>query len=58
LIHQVTNPPTHQVQSGANFTMNVGAQIGFRSMDLGYEIKSDTASLTLQGIYFGIVARY
>jgi hypothetical protein len=42
----------------ANFTRNVGAQIGFRSMDLGYEIKSDTASLTLKGIYFGIVARY
>jgi hypothetical protein len=42
----------------ANFTRNVGAQIGFRSMDLGYEIRSDTASLTLKGIYFGIVARY
>jgi hypothetical protein len=42
----------------ANFTRNVGAQIGFRSVDLGYEIKSDSGSLTLKGVYFGIVARY
>ena len=42
----------------ANFTKNVGAQIGFRSVDLGYAIKSDTGSLTLKGIYFGVVARY
>jgi hypothetical protein len=42
----------------ANFTPNVGAQIGFRSVDLGYGIKSDSGSLTLKGIYFGIVARY
>jgi hypothetical protein len=42
----------------ANFTRNVGAQVGFRSVDLGYEIESDLGSLTLKGIYFGIVARY
>jgi hypothetical protein len=42
----------------ANFTRNVGAQIGFRSVDLGYEIKSDSGSLTLKGVYFGVVARY
>jgi hypothetical protein len=42
----------------ANFTRNVGAQIGFRSVDLGYQIKSDSGSLTLKGVYFGIVARY
>ncbi len=42
----------------ANFTRNVGAQLGFRSVDLGYEIKSDSGSLTLKGVYFGIVARY
>jgi hypothetical protein len=42
----------------ANFTRNVGAQIGFRSVDLGYEIEADSGSLTLRGIYFGIVARY
>ena len=42
----------------ANFTRNVGAQVGFRSVDLGYAIKSDSGSLTLKGVYFGIVARY
>jgi hypothetical protein len=42
----------------ANFNRYVGAQIGFRSVDLGYEIESDSGSLTLKGIYFGIVARY
>ena len=42
----------------ANFTRNVGAQIGFRSVDLGYQIKADSGSLTLKGVYFGIVARY
>jgi len=42
----------------ANFTRNVGAQVGFRSVDLGYDIKSDTGSLTLKGVYFGVVARY
>jgi hypothetical protein len=41
-----------------NFTRNVGAQLGFRSIDLGYNINADSGSLTLKGIYFGIVARY
>jgi hypothetical protein len=42
----------------ANFTRNIGAQIGFRSVDLGYEIRADAGSLTLKGLYFGVVARY
>ena len=41
-----------------NFTNNIGAQIGYRSLDLGYLIKKDTGSLTLKGLYFGAVARY
>jgi len=41
-----------------NFTNNVGAQFGYRSLDLGYLIKKDTGSFTLKGIYFGAVARY
>jgi hypothetical protein len=41
-----------------NFTNNIGVQGGFRSLDLGYLIKTDTGSLTLKGIYFGVVARY
>jgi hypothetical protein len=42
----------------ANFTRNVGAQFGFRSVDLGYQVEADSVSLILKGIYFGIVARY
>jgi hypothetical protein len=42
----------------ANFTNNVGARFGFRSLDLGYLVKEDTGSFTLKGVYFGIVARY
>jgi hypothetical protein len=41
-----------------NFTNNVGAQVGYRSLDLGYLIKQDKGSFTLRGLYFGIVARY
>jgi len=41
-----------------NFTNNVGAQVGFRSLDLGYLIKQDKGSFTLRGLYFGVVARY
>lgn len=41
-----------------NFTNNVGAQIGYRSLDMGYKIKSDIGSLVLKGMYFGAVARY
>jgi hypothetical protein len=41
-----------------NFTKNVGVQGGYRSMDFGYLVKQDTGALTLNGIYFGLVARY
>ncbi|HEX7139666.1 MAG TPA: hypothetical protein VF219_17570 [Vicinamibacterales bacterium] len=41
-----------------NFTKNVGVQGGYRSMDFGYLVKQDTGALTLNGIYFGVVARY
>ena len=41
-----------------NFTKNVGAQVGFRSLDVGYLVKTDTGSLTLKGLYFGAVLRY
>jgi hypothetical protein len=41
-----------------NFTNNVGVQGGYRTLDLGYAIKSDTGSLKLKGLYFGVVARY
>jgi hypothetical protein len=41
-----------------NFTNNVGAQLGYRSLDLGYAIKQDIGSFVLKGLYFGVVARY
>ena len=41
-----------------NFTNYVGVQVGYRSLDVGYLIDTDTGSFTLRGIFFGIVARY
>jgi len=41
-----------------NFTNNVGAQMGYRSFDVGYKIKDDHGAFTLKGLYFGVVARY
>jgi hypothetical protein len=41
-----------------NFTNYVGAQVGYRSFDVGYGFKTDTGNFTLKGLYFGIVARY
>jgi len=41
-----------------NFTNNVGAQIGYRSFDVGYKFEDDTGAFTVKGPYFGIVARY
>jgi hypothetical protein len=41
-----------------NFTRNVGAQIGYRSLDLGYTFENDIGDFDLRGLYFGIVARY
>jgi hypothetical protein len=41
-----------------NFTNNVGAQFGYRSLDLFYVIEDDQGDLKLRGLYFGLVARY
>jgi len=41
-----------------NVTNNVGAQFGYRLLDVGYLVKNDTGTLTLKGLYVGIVARY
>jgi hypothetical protein len=46
------------VYGTVNITNNIGAQVGYRSLDVGYVIKTDTGSLTLKGLYFGVVARY
>jgi hypothetical protein len=46
-----------------NFTNNFGAQVGYRSFDLGYSVKdeeviTDSGSFVLKGLYFGAVARF
>src|SRR5436305_1934182 len=46
------------VYGTVNFTNNIGVKGGYRSMDLGYNIKDDTGTFTLKGIYFGAVLRY
>jgi hypothetical protein len=46
------------VYGTVNWTSNVGTQIGYRAMDVGYLAKRDTGSMTLKGIYVGVVARY
>jgi hypothetical protein len=41
-----------------NLTNNIGAQLGYRSFDVGYLVDLDTGSFKLKGLYFGVVARY
>jgi hypothetical protein len=41
-----------------NLTNNIGAQAGYRSLDLGYLVKTDSGSFVLRGLYFGAVLRY
>lgn len=41
-----------------NFNRNFGAQVGFRTFDLGYLVEEDTGSFVLKGMFFGVVARY
>lgn len=41
-----------------NVTKNVGAQLGYRSLDVEALIDQDAGVLTMKGLYFGIVARY
>ena len=41
-----------------NFNDYVGAQIGYRSLDLGYVFEKDQGNFKAKGIYFGGVVRY
>ncbi|HEX6464831.1 MAG TPA: hypothetical protein VFZ98_10270 [Vicinamibacterales bacterium] len=41
-----------------NFNNYVGAQIGYRSMDVFYKVKLDNGTMTLRGLYFGGVGRF
>jgi hypothetical protein len=48
----------YDIYGTVNFTNNVGAQIGWRSIDVGYVVEEDIGSFVVRGLYFGIVARY
>jgi hypothetical protein len=41
-----------------NFNRFVGAQVGWRSVDVGYLVDNDSGNFDVRGMYFGIVARY
>jgi hypothetical protein len=41
-----------------NFNEYVGAQVGFRSIDIGYRFKQDEGAFTMKALYFGGVVRY
>jgi hypothetical protein len=41
-----------------NFTNNIGVKGGYRLLDLGYLIKTDSGSFVLKGLYFGAVLRF
>jgi hypothetical protein len=41
-----------------NFTNNVGAQIGYRSMEVDYKVENDTGNFKLKGMYFGATVRF
>jgi hypothetical protein len=41
-----------------NFNEYVGAQVGFRSIDIGYRFKQDEGAFKMRGLYFGGVVRY
>lgn len=41
-----------------NFTNNIGAQLGYRSMDVFYEETRDSGTLKFKGWYFAGVARF
>jgi hypothetical protein len=41
-----------------NFNNYVGAQLGYRSLDVFYKVKLDSGTMTLKGPYFGGVVRF
>jgi hypothetical protein len=41
-----------------NFNNYVGAQLGYRNIDIGYKFKKDEGTFKMKGVYFGGVVRY
>lgn len=48
----------YDVYGTVNITDRVGAQLGYRSIDVSYDIDLDSGDLTLKGVYFGGVVRF
>jgi len=46
------------INATANIARYFGVQVGYRSMDVMYKVKTDTGNFTLKGLYFGGVARF
>jgi hypothetical protein len=46
------------VYGTVNFNDYVGAQVGYRSLDVGYLVDQDRGDFKMKGIYFGGVVRY
>lgn len=46
------------VYGTVNFNRYVGAQVGYRSIDVGYKFKKDEGTFKMKGPYFGGVVRY
>jgi len=46
------------VYGTVNLTNNIGVQAGYRSLDVGYVVETDTGSFVMRGLYFGAVLRY
>jgi len=44
--------------STLNFNNNVGAQVGYRSIDVFYSLDNDSGSLRFKGLYFAGVVRF
>ncbi|MEZ5287911.1 MAG: hypothetical protein R2712_24560 [Vicinamibacterales bacterium] len=41
-----------------NFTNNVGASVGYRSVDVFYQVDNDTGTLKFKGLYFSGIVRF
>ncbi len=41
-----------------NVTNNIGAQLGYRSLDMGFTYEANAGAFNFNGMYFGVVARY
>jgi hypothetical protein len=48
----------YDIYGTVNFTNEIGAQVGYRSMDLAYRIESDSGTFKMKGFYFGGVVRF